>query len=120
MKVLITDKINEAAGKILDGVAQVDFIPTLTEDELDVSAFIEAHKEQAEKLIGDNPFDAEQLAKFLNNFGKSCINIRKEDRLTRQTYIAMALTVIRYVQSQIKHIFADKVKSKEINIYLVE
>ena len=34
MKVLITDKINEAAGKILDGVAQVDFIPTLPEDEL--------------------------------------------------------------------------------------
>lgn len=34
MKVLITDKINEAAGKILEGVAQVDFIPTLSEDEL--------------------------------------------------------------------------------------
>lgn len=34
MKVLITDKINEAAGKILEGVAQVDFIPTLPEDEL--------------------------------------------------------------------------------------
>ncbi len=34
MKVLITDKINEAAGKVLEGVAQVDFIPTLPEDEL--------------------------------------------------------------------------------------
>ena len=34
MKVLITDKINEAAGKILEGIAQVDFIPTLPEDEL--------------------------------------------------------------------------------------
>ncbi len=34
MKVLITDKINEAAGKILEGTAQVDFIPTLSEDEL--------------------------------------------------------------------------------------
>ena len=34
MKVLITDKINEAAGKILDGVAQVDFLPTMSEDEL--------------------------------------------------------------------------------------
>ncbi len=34
MKVLITDKINEAAGKILEGVAQVDFLPTMTEDEL--------------------------------------------------------------------------------------
>ncbi len=34
MKVLITDKINEAAGKILDGTAQVDYIPTLSEDEL--------------------------------------------------------------------------------------
>ncbi len=34
MKVLITDKINEAAGKILDGAAQVDFVPTLCEDEL--------------------------------------------------------------------------------------
>ena len=34
MKVLITDKINEAAGKILDGTAQVDFLPTMSEDEL--------------------------------------------------------------------------------------
>ncbi len=34
MKVLITDKINEAAGKILEGVAQVDFLPTMNEDEL--------------------------------------------------------------------------------------
>ncbi len=34
MKVLITDKINEAAGKILEGVADVEFIPTLPEDEL--------------------------------------------------------------------------------------
>ena len=34
MKVLITDKINEAAGKILEGVAEVEFIPTLSEDEL--------------------------------------------------------------------------------------
>ena len=34
MKVLITDKINEAAGKILEGVAQVEYIPTLSEDEL--------------------------------------------------------------------------------------
>ena len=34
MKVLITDKINEAAGKILEEVADVEFIPTLPEDEL--------------------------------------------------------------------------------------
>ncbi|MCD7878540.1 MAG: phosphoglycerate dehydrogenase [Candidatus Gastranaerophilales bacterium] len=34
MKVLITDKINEAAGKILEDIAQVDFIPTLSEEEL--------------------------------------------------------------------------------------
>ncbi|MGM9994759.1 MAG: phosphoglycerate dehydrogenase [Candidatus Avigastranaerophilus sp.] len=34
MKVLITDKINEAAGKVLDGVADVEYIPTLAEDEL--------------------------------------------------------------------------------------
>lgn len=34
MKVLITDKINEAAGKILENVADVEFIPTLSEDEL--------------------------------------------------------------------------------------
>lgn len=34
MKVLITDKINEAAGKVLDGVAEVDFLPTMAEDEL--------------------------------------------------------------------------------------
>ena len=34
MKVLITDKINEAAGRVLDGSAEVDFVPTLPEDEL--------------------------------------------------------------------------------------
>ena len=34
MKVLITDKINETAGKILEGTAEVEFIPTLSEDEL--------------------------------------------------------------------------------------
>ena len=33
-KVLITDKINKAAGEILSSVAQVDFIETLPEDEL--------------------------------------------------------------------------------------
>lgn len=34
MKVLITDKINEAAGKIIERVAEVDFLPTMTEEEL--------------------------------------------------------------------------------------
>lgn len=34
MKVLITDKINETAGKFFDGVAEVDFLPTMSEDEL--------------------------------------------------------------------------------------
>lgn len=34
MKVLVTDKINESAGKIIEGVAQVDFLPTMSEDEL--------------------------------------------------------------------------------------
>lgn len=34
MKVLITDKINESAGKIIEPVADVDFLPTMPEDEL--------------------------------------------------------------------------------------
>jgi len=34
MKVLITDKINESAGKIIEGVAGVDFLPTMSEEEL--------------------------------------------------------------------------------------
>ena len=34
MKVLVTDKINESAGKIIESVAQVDFLPTMSEDEL--------------------------------------------------------------------------------------
>ena len=34
MKVLITDKINAEAGKILEEVAQVDILPTMPEDEL--------------------------------------------------------------------------------------
>lgn len=34
MKVLITDKINELAGKIIEPAADVDILPTMTEDEL--------------------------------------------------------------------------------------
>jgi len=34
MKVLVTDKINESAGDIIKEVANVDFLPTMTEDEL--------------------------------------------------------------------------------------
>ena len=34
MKVLVTDKINEAAGRIIEAVAEVDFLPTMSEDEL--------------------------------------------------------------------------------------
>jgi D-3-phosphoglycerate dehydrogenase len=34
MKVLITDKINEVAAKFFDGVAQVDFLATMPEEEL--------------------------------------------------------------------------------------
>lgn len=34
MKVLVTDKINESAGKIIEAAAKVDFLPTMTEDEL--------------------------------------------------------------------------------------
>ena len=34
MKVLVTDKINEAAGKIIEAAAEVDFLPTMSEDEL--------------------------------------------------------------------------------------
>lgn len=34
MKVLVTDKINESAGKIIEQAADVDILPTMTEDEL--------------------------------------------------------------------------------------
>ena len=34
MKVLVTDKINELAGKIIEKAAEVDFLPTMTEEEL--------------------------------------------------------------------------------------
>ena len=34
MKVLITDKINEVAGKIIGEVAEPVFLPTMSEDEL--------------------------------------------------------------------------------------
>ena len=34
MKVLVTDKINESAGKIIEAAAEVDFLPTMSEDEL--------------------------------------------------------------------------------------
>lgn len=34
MKVLVTDKINESAGKIIEHAAEVDFLPTMSEDDL--------------------------------------------------------------------------------------
>lgn len=34
MKVLVTDKINESAGKIIEPAAEVDFLPTMREEEL--------------------------------------------------------------------------------------
>jgi len=34
MKVLVTDKINEAAGRIIEAAAEVDFLPTMSEAEL--------------------------------------------------------------------------------------
>lgn len=34
MKVLVTDKINETAGKIIEQAAEVDFLPTMSEEEL--------------------------------------------------------------------------------------
>ena len=34
MKVLVTDKINEFAGKIIEAAAEVDFLPTMSEEEL--------------------------------------------------------------------------------------
>ena len=34
MKVLVTGKINETAGRIIEQTAQVDFLPTMTEEEL--------------------------------------------------------------------------------------
>lgn len=34
MKVLVTDKINESAGKIIETAADVDFLPTMSEEEL--------------------------------------------------------------------------------------
>ena len=34
MKVLVTDKINESAGKIIEPAAEVDFLPTMSEEEL--------------------------------------------------------------------------------------
>ena len=45
MKVLVTDKINESAGDIIKVAAEVDFLPTMAEDEL-------------VKVIGD--YDASQ------------------------------------------------------------
>lgn len=92
----------------------------LVADEFDPVSFVQNHMQDAEKLVGDCCFETSQLSKFLNNFGKSCISVKRDDRLSRSTYIAMALTVIRYVQSEIRHILADKVKSREITIYLVE
>ena len=92
----------------------------LVDDAFVASEFIQTHMIDAERLVGTSSYDSAGLSKFLNNFGKSCVNVKKEDRLTRSTYIAIALTVLRYLQTKIREILTEKVKSREITIYLTE
>ena len=60
MKVLVTDKINESAGNIIADVAEVDFLPTMSEDEL--AAANEANVELDAEIAVDISADAEAPA----------------------------------------------------------
>ena len=76
MKVLITDKINESAGKILDGVAEAVFLPTMSEDELaekivDFDALMVRSQTKVTKKI----LDAAKKLKIVGRAGVGVDNI---------------------------------------------
>ena len=92
MKVLITDKINEAAGKILDGVAQVDFLPTMSEDELaekikDYDALmIRSQTKVTKKIL--------EAGKNLKIVGRAGVGVDNVDPVNEITVLPEANTIV--------------------------
>ena len=76
MKVLITDKINEAAGKILENTAKVDFLPTMNEDELaDIIGNYDALMVRSQTKVTKKVLEAGKKLKIVGRAGVGVDNI---------------------------------------------
>lgn len=79
MKVLITDKINESAGKIIEKAAQVDFLPTMSEDELvKVIADYDALMVRSQTKVTAKIIEAGKNLKIIGRAGVGVDNIDLE------------------------------------------
>lgn len=76
MKVLVTDKINEMAGKIIEDAAQVDFLPTMSEDELiKIIGDYDALMVRSQTKVTDAIIEAGKNLKIIGRAGVGVDNI---------------------------------------------
>ena len=79
MKVLVTDKINEAAGRIIEAVAEVDFLPTMSEDELvKIIADYDALMVRSQTKVTPKIIEAGKNLKIIGRAGVGVDNIDLE------------------------------------------
>lgn len=76
MKVLVTDKINEAAGRIIETAAEVDFLPTMSEEELiKIIPQYDALMVRSQTKVTDKILDAGKNLKIIGRAGVGVDNI---------------------------------------------
>ncbi len=79
MKVLVTDKINESAGKIIEGVSKVDFLPTMSEDELsNIIGDYDALMVRSQTKVTSKIIEAGKKLKIIGRAGVGVDNIDVE------------------------------------------
>jgi len=79
MKVLVTDKINESAGKIIVGVSKVDFLPTMSEDELsNIIGDYDALMVRSQTKVTSKIIEAGKKLKIIGRAGVGVDNIDVE------------------------------------------
>ncbi|MBQ8458639.1 phosphoglycerate dehydrogenase [bacterium] len=84
MKVLVTDKINEAAGRIIEAAAEVDFLPTMSEDELvKIIPDYDALMVRSQTKVTPRIIDAGKNLKIIGRAGVGVDNIDLETATQR-------------------------------------
>lgn len=79
MKVLVTDKINEAAANVLKPVAQVDILPTMSEDELcEVIGEYDALMIRSQTKVTPKIIEAAKNMKIIGRAGVGVDNVNLE------------------------------------------
>ena len=79
MKVLVTDKINESAGKIIEPAAEVDFLPTMSEDEMvKIIPNYDALMVRSQTKVTSKIIDAGKNLKIIGRAGVGVDNIDLE------------------------------------------